>query len=117
VPLVGVAQGEQALPQLAVLVLSLHALPQAWKPVEQVMPQVVPLQVAEPFDGELHGEHDAPHELVLLFDTQLSPHAWKPLAHEKPHCVPSHVAVPLVGDAGHAVHDEPQVASAEFDTH
>jgi hypothetical protein len=48
-----------------------HAPPQARWPLGQVMPQVVPLQVAVPPVAVGHGVHEVPQVATLVLETQL----------------------------------------------
>jgi len=65
----------EVAPQLEVLVLLAHALPQVWNPVPQVNPHAVPSQVAMPLAGGVQAVHDVvPQLLMLVFETQAPPH-------------------------------------------
>ena len=59
----------QEEPQLLGLLFDTHCPPQAWKPLMQRKPHVVPLHVATPAGGVGQGLHDFPQletEVLLL---------------------------------------------------
>jgi hypothetical protein len=71
VPLVGAEQAvHEVVPQLLALELDRHAVPHKWKPLLQVNPQVVPLQVAVAFAGGVHGVQNVPQVEMLVLDAQ-----------------------------------------------
>jgi hypothetical protein len=76
VPLAGGVQAWQDVaPQLEVLVLLAHALPQVWKPVLQVNPHAVPSQVATPLAGGAQAVHDVvPQLFTLVLETHAPLH-------------------------------------------
>ena len=119
-------------------VAGMHWLPQGLKVGLHSMPQVVPSQVAFPFEGTAHGEQDVPHELTLSFEAHAPPqscvvaghwfmHAFSvgmqvpaqgfwPLGQLTPHLVPSHVASPPLG-GWQAEQELPQVFGSRLLTH
>jgi hypothetical protein len=71
VPLVTTGQAvHEVAPQLPTLVLERHAVPHKWKPVLQVNPHVVPLQIAVAFAGGVQGVQSVPQVETLVLDAQ-----------------------------------------------
>jgi hypothetical protein len=60
-------------------------------------PQLVPSQVATPFDGIGQAVQLAPQDAVLVDETHWLPHAWYPLAQTNPQTLLVQVALPLAG--------------------
>jgi hypothetical protein len=54
-----------------------QAPPQSRAPLLQVMPQLVPLQVAVPSGSVAHAVQLAPQEPTAVLDTQAAPQVWK----------------------------------------
>ena len=74
-PLVGVGQGVQEVPQLLGLVFDAQVLPQAWKVLLQVNPQLVPSHVAVPLVGAVgQAVQEVPQLLRAVFKTHAVPH-------------------------------------------
>lgn len=117
VPLSGGLHGVQALPQLLMLSLGAHALPQAWKPGLQVVAHVpCAVQTELPPVTVGHGAHDAPHELAE-FATHCSLQRLKPAAQVKPQLPPVHDVVELAGPVAQGEHELPQLAMEVLLTH
>jgi hypothetical protein len=113
-PVVPGGHTEQLAPQAALKSSGTQAPPQLWKPVRQVSPQLVPLQVALALGGVGHGEQElVPQLLTLVFATHWPLQAWKPALHAIPQPTPSHVAEPFAIGGGQAALQltEPQVAT------
>ena len=87
--LAGTGHAEHELPHVATSLLLTHALPQRWKPLLQLKPQLVPSHVAVAFAGAVHAVQLAPHDMGLLFERHWLPHMWKPVLQLKPQLVPS----------------------------
>jgi hypothetical protein len=73
--LLGTAHAVHDEPQLSTLVLLAQLVPQTWKPVLQLIPQEVPLQVAEPLLGTGQAVHDDPQLLTLVLLRHAVPQA------------------------------------------
>lgn len=81
----------------------------------QLVPHVVPSQVARVLGGTGQGVHDAPHEFVSAFGRHASPQTWLLASQATPQIAPSQMAV-APGGAGQAVHEVPQLSVSLFDT-
>jgi len=91
---VGTAQAvHEVAPQLAVLAFETHAPLQACKPMLQVKPHDVPLQVATELAGGVQAVHDVvPQLLTLVLATQAVATQVEAVLHVNPHVVPLQVA-------------------------
>jgi hypothetical protein len=100
-------------PQLPLSVWRLtQAPPQGVKPVAQVMPQVVPSHVAEPFVGTGHAVQEDPHVRTAVLSAQAFPQACEPLGHAAPQVPLLQLAVPPPVGAGQAWPQAPQLAGS-----
>lgn len=115
VPLGGIAQAVQRLPQLPALALETQEPLHKWKPAEQTKPHARPLQVAVPLAVAGQAVHESPQDATLVLATQALPQAWKPELQANPQAEPLQVAVALVG-AGQAVHEVPHDVTLLFET-
>jgi hypothetical protein len=74
--LAGGVHGVQLEPQFAISLLSLHSLPQRWKPLLQVKSHALLVHAGMALAMPPQLAHDGPHELTLLSASQASPHWW-----------------------------------------
>ena len=69
----GTVHGVQLEPHVATAVFETHEPPQLWNPVLQVVPQLVPSQVAVPVVLPRQAVQLDPQLAMAVFDTQVPP--------------------------------------------
>jgi hypothetical protein len=85
-------------PQLFASSALVHAPWHKLKPTPQVMPQLVPSQVAVPCGSVGQATHElVPQLFTLVFDAQAPAQTWNPPSQAKPQLLPLHVAVEFAG--------------------
>jgi hypothetical protein len=114
----GIGHTAHEAPQLFGSVALVQAPWHRLKPAVQVMPQLVPLQVAVPFGSVGQAAQEVVPQLFTLVSGAHAPEQrWKPAAQVMPQLVPLQVAVPF-GSVGQAAHEVvPQLFTLVFETH